>query len=638
MDVQKLIDIARECGQNDLEERLLEIGSEMEMDNAQLMLPLVGEFSSGKTTLINAVTDCKSLETSSKPTTAVIYQIFFGQEKSGAIIVDKEGNQKEIDDIASLKNEELQHNAEVVQIFDTCDKIPASTIIVDTPGLSSLDSSHRDALNSFLPYADAILLVTDVNQGMTKSLTDFIKQNSISKRPIYLIITKSDTKTDNEVRDVKEYIKSNTELNIKKIITVSAQDNKLDEFYNLLAEIDRDKMSILKTVNEQRIKNIAKMLSQRIDDLLTASTDDDSLSKAINDEKRNLEKLQRNIEKLINDTKYGIEELRQDVTDEFRDAAESNLYHLAFAKGIDLNQSFQEAIDSLSSQSFAKYKNLVRNKLVELANKRIETDDAINLQSLQEMDLESLGDIHIDNNIDLNAVGHQYDKGIGIGIEVLGTAAAVAAIIACPATVAVGSTTILSETALNTAELGTIALMKANKARKAQQAAKAVSTNIFTKAKDKVTEVFSNKAKQQIVNAGESELAEYATAMKEDMETIIKTSRQANAEYKEKYKGPVEGMVSKVTEFFAKPQKQRAINDFVITTLVPSFESQLSWITDQLLSMIQAQLNEEAHWTVEQHKNNLEMLKKEKAEQSESYKNRMDQYNQYKKDSVEIAG
>ena len=254
------------------------------------------------------------------------------------------------------------------------------------------------------------------------------------------------------------------------------------------------------------------------------------------------------------------------------------------------------------------------------------------------MDLESLGDIHIDNNIDLNAVGHQYDKGIGIGIEALGTAAAVAAIIACPATVAVGSTTILSETALNTAELGTIALMKANKARKAQQAAKAVSTNIFTKAKDKVTEVFAGKAKQQIENVGKNELAEYATAMKEDMETIIKTSRQANAEYKEKYKGPVEGMVSKVTEFFAKPQKQRAINDFVITTLVPSFESQLSWITDQLLSMIQAQLNEEAHWTVEQHKNNLEMLKKEKSEQSESYKNRMNQYNQYKNEIISIVG
>ena len=608
MDVQKLIDIARECGQKDLEERLLDLGSEMEMDNASLMLPLVGEFSSGKTTLINAVTDCKSLETASKPTTAVIYQIFFGQEKSGAIIVDKEGNQKEIDDIASLKNEELQHNAEVVQIFDTCDKIPASTILVDTPGLSSLDRSHRDALNEFLPNADAILLVTDVNQGMTKSLTDFIKQNSISKRPIYLIITKSDTKTDNEVRDVKEYIKSNTELNIKKIITVSAQDNKLDEFYNLLTEIDRDKMAILKTVNEQRIKNIAKMLSQRIDDLLTASTDDDSLSKAINDEKRNLEKLQRNIEKLINDTRYGIEELRQDVTDEFRDAAESNLYHLAFAKGIDLNQSFQEAIDSLSSQSFAKYKNLVRNKLVELANKRIETDDAINLQSLQEMDLESLGDIHIDNNIDLNAVGHQYDKGIGIGIEILGTAAAVAAIIACPATVAAGGTTLLSEGALNAVELGGLAAMKMNKLNKAKKVATAVTT------------------------------AEKVGTTIQKTKQIIDEAKIANQQYKEKYKGPVENVVSKVTEVLAKPQKQRVINDYVINTVIPSFESQLSWITDQLLSMIQTQLNEEAHWTVEQHKNNLEMLKKEKSEQSESYKNRMDQYNQYKKDIVEIAG
>ena len=80
MEITRICEIARDLGQQDLLVKLEELGKKVSYQDTPLTLPLVGEFSSGKTTLINALTDSKQLETATKPTTAAIYQIYFGYD------------------------------------------------------------------------------------------------------------------------------------------------------------------------------------------------------------------------------------------------------------------------------------------------------------------------------------------------------------------------------------------------------------------------------------------------------------------------------------------------------------------------------------------------------------------------------
>ena len=70
--IDRLIEIANTINAKDIESDLLHIKERSLQPNAELIFPLVGEFSSGKTTLINALTDSKKLETATKPTTATI--------------------------------------------------------------------------------------------------------------------------------------------------------------------------------------------------------------------------------------------------------------------------------------------------------------------------------------------------------------------------------------------------------------------------------------------------------------------------------------------------------------------------------------------------------------------------------------
>ena len=177
--IQVLRDIANDLGFNNIVKDLNKI-EESNNGNCPLILPLVGEFSSGKTTLVNALTDSKKLETATKPTTATIYEVHFGSHKCCAKVLTESGEEILYSEISELKNENL-NDAKVVTVFDTSTKVPDTTVLVDTPGLSSPDPKHKKTLVEFLPNADGILLVSDINQQITKSLIDFVNTVSITK-------------------------------------------------------------------------------------------------------------------------------------------------------------------------------------------------------------------------------------------------------------------------------------------------------------------------------------------------------------------------------------------------------------------------------------------------------------------------
>ena len=224
MEINRLIEIAQNLGFEDLEKDLQWLSYRLSQKNCPLILPLVGEFSAGKTTLLNALTDNKQLETDIKPTTATIFEIHFGCDSCHAIVFDGKGDKKEVANIEDLKNADLI-DAKVVEVFDTSKRVPSSTIIVDTPGLSSPNPKHKQTLVDFLPKADGVLLVIDINQGLTKSTTDqeFLKTIALSKRPIYAVFTQCDLKSPSEIEAQKKYLKENAQIPIKEVVCVSGK-------------------------------------------------------------------------------------------------------------------------------------------------------------------------------------------------------------------------------------------------------------------------------------------------------------------------------------------------------------------------------------------------------------------------------
>ena len=70
--LKTLQEVAQAVGAQQLVKAIEQISTRQAQKDCALTLPLVGEFSAGKTSLLNALTDTKALETAVLPTTATL--------------------------------------------------------------------------------------------------------------------------------------------------------------------------------------------------------------------------------------------------------------------------------------------------------------------------------------------------------------------------------------------------------------------------------------------------------------------------------------------------------------------------------------------------------------------------------------
>ena len=593
--ITRILEIANSLGFDDLRKDLERIYERTKQTNAELTFPLVGEFSSGKTTLINALTDSKKLETATKPTTATIYEVHFGCEKCHASVLNANGDFEEYDDISALKNDQLA-DATVVNIFDTSTKVPSTTILVDTPGLSSPDPRHKQTLVDFLPYADGILLVTDVNQQITRSLTDFIQTMKLSKKPIYLVITKCDTKSQSDLDAAKQYISDNCKLPIQQMACVSSLKDNLQELYTLLDTIQKDKNNIVKQVDGQRVKNIVNEMLARMEELLKVSSTDKDLDEAIRKQEYELNLINRNIERLIEDTKSEIEETERNIIRKFEDTISERLESLVVGKSDNFDADAVSAINNTASLLFNDYKFDIQRLLQEKARSRKDTENGIFLRSLEEMDLSSYSISGLNYNLDLNSAGHQYDGMISTGVKV---AAAVGAVVAVASTGG-GAAVAAAATVDNAIDIA-----------------------------DTVSDVGSIVSNNRMVDRIEK-VVSIAGKASDNFDAIDGYNQRAGQQVGAN-RGIVESMVGFVTDkTWGKPQRKRAIRNYMDDTLMPDFKREMKNVGNVLIVNIQKTLQEEASETIEAKRSSLEKLKQERKDKKEEYNQRINQIRDYK--------
>ena len=593
--ITRILEIANSLGFDDLRKDLERIYERTKQTNAELTFPLVGEFSSGKTTLINALTDSKKLETATKPTTATIYEVHFGCEKCHASVLNANGDFEEYDDISALKNDQLA-DATVVNIFDTSTKVPSTTILVDTPGLSSPDPRHKQTLVDFLPYADGILLVTDVNQQITRSLTDFIQTMKLSKKPIYLVITKCDTKSQSDLDAAKQYISDNCKLPIQQMACVSSLKDNLQELYILLDTIQKDKNNIVKQVDGQRVKNIVNEMLARMEELLKVSSTDKDLDEAIRKQEYELNLINRNIERLIEDTKSEIEETERNIIRKFEDTISERLESLVVGKSDNFDADAVSAINNTASLLFNDYKFDIQRLLQEKARSRKNTENGIFLRSLEEMDISSYSISGLNYNLDLNSAGHQYDGMISTGVKV---AAAVGAVVAVASTGG-GAAVAAAATVDNAIDIA-----------------------------DTVSDVGSIVSNNRMVDRIEK-VVSIAGKASDNFDAIDGYNQRAGQQVGAN-RGIVESMVGFVTDkTWGKPQRKRAIRNYMDDTLMPDFKREMKNVGNVLIVNIQKTLQEEASETIEAKRSSLEKLKQERKDKKEEYNQRINQIRDYK--------
>lgn len=549
--ISQLINISNSVNRRDIATDLAFLEKRLNSENKEIIIPLVGEFSSGKTSIINSLMDNNKLETASKATTATIFEIYFGKDKSYAEVI--QNNSVEVfENIEDIKNSEVSEK-EVVRIYDTSTKVPASTIIVDTPGLSSSDVRHKLALTSYLPNSDAIFLVIDINQQITRSLLDFVDTTKISGKPIYLIINKCDTKTQQEVEEVKEYIAKEIKLSINNVVCISTKNNDLRELYELLNEIQKDKNTIVNNAINVRVKNIKETLSIYISELMNNMSSDNSLDEIIYEQKLKLEKINNNINKLISDAEEEIVDKNKEYEILFNKNVSEKLENIVANRGNNMENEVFSTVNQTSQIILNNYEQDIKSILSRLARERKTGVDSVPLEILDNLNISNTVFNYSDVE-NLSNIGHEYDDDIVSFIDIA---------------------TLLPMAKKKLAEKGVKVLLK--------------------KWGGKLLQHTGGKLLQKIVDVN-----------------IIKTG------------------VDWVTEqLMGKPQRKKAIQDYIQTSLVPEFKRQLDSLKEDVVAIIGELLKTEAQHNTSQIEKELEALINQKKTEGEAFQKKIEEFQEY---------
>lgn len=574
IDISRLIEICEDLQLESITDELKSLAEKQEQENCPIHLPLVGEFSAGKTSLINALTDNHQLETATTPTTATIYEVHFGSEKSYAEIYNSSGIlERRVEDNSSLLNEKLI-DATLVKVFDTSKKVPSSVVIIDTPGLSSPNPKHRQALVDYLPKADGIVLVSDVNQQLTASLLLFIKTIRLTHRPIFLAITQCDLKSETEVNAARQYAATVSGIPMDNIVCVSAYKEQLKEIISLFTRIQSDKSKILKKVNAHRLSELKTQVMSILEDLVTSTKPNTNYDEAIKEQKNKYNSLKLEIDGLIENAKNEMEAISKNSVRKFEDQIFDQLDSLASMSGINFDIEAKSLIDSSVRVMFNEYKTTIQSLFSQKIHQYLCSDKLTNNSGLLGINLSEYELGEMPYSLNLNELGHKYDRILSTGIK-LAAAAAITAATAGAATGTVGA-----------AAVGT----------------NAVGTAVQT------------AATLRIIKKG----AEFISKTSDKYGEIEEKNRAHNE------RGALDSLIWSITDSsMGKPQRRRAIHQYVDNTLSPSYKQGLSSITSLIIDSFSDRIKSTSTSRLNEITAALQKAQKEQLESDTYYRDRI---------------
>ncbi len=183
----------------------------------RFVLALVGEFSSGKSFLLNALLGKVEFEerpggrrisgllaTDINPSTATITELSYAAEES-AVAVYASGREERVPigrlaRFIAVGEEGKLHDATaqdesgpaLVRVAVDSPFLRNGFIVADTPGLASINPSHRRATLSYLPRADVVLYLIDTQQPFTDGDASFLGIVRRYIESVFIVQTKID--------------------------------------------------------------------------------------------------------------------------------------------------------------------------------------------------------------------------------------------------------------------------------------------------------------------------------------------------------------------------------------------------------------------------------------------------------------
>ncbi|WP_296870187.1 dynamin family protein [Tibeticola sp.] len=214
-------------------------------------VPLVGAFSAGKSSLVNAVLGQPLLSAQVTPETTVPAEVSYGTTES---LMGRTADGRRV----ALTRERIEANelsefadGGVLELVVTAPNLATLPHIqlVDMPGWDSNISAHAMAVDRYAPRALAYGVVVSASEGtLHRSIRDALLSLKTLSKPVFVVISKTEQKTPEDVEAVAKVVASEVEQALGSapfmIVKTSARKRQVAELLQALAYLENESQNL----------------------------------------------------------------------------------------------------------------------------------------------------------------------------------------------------------------------------------------------------------------------------------------------------------------------------------------------------------------------------------------------------------
>ncbi len=391
-------------------EQVLEVLKEVEIDKTecstllasiqkqQLVIPVVGNFSAGKSTLLNRFLEKSVLPTGITPETSLATELHYSvNERIEAFSNnDEKAESFELNEqsFEVIKENAPKYSYLKVYLNNEALKNSAPLVFVDMPGFDSPISSHTHA--KYLERSVHFVILASVEEGnLTKRMVRELKNLLEFDKGLSFILSKTNLRTPLRVEEVSHYIEEQLQdhLDLTTHLIYSNKDN--NALLEVADKIDAEKLfsalylKRLKFLNSQ-LQNSLKSVIKSFDYSKEKALEEiQALDLSVKDIEKTYEKLRANLEEEY--SSVAVNSVVKKVVEEVR---EQKSY---LASLINKSNEFNSEIESIMQQSLIKNAKLEIEKI----NLSFSKDFCAEFASLNNTQLSSGFSVNLEHGLEL---------------------------------------------------------------------------------------------------------------------------------------------------------------------------------------------------------------------------------------------
>lgn len=279
-------------------------------------LVVVGQFSRGKSSLMNAILGVERLPTSVLPLTSVITTVSYGDRERVLIHWKWTSYPSEVPlaDLSQFVTQEGNPGNEkrvaVAEVQLAVELLRLGFYFIDTPGIGSAIAANTVTTTEFLPEADAVIFVTSVESPLTEAELQFLRQVRQHVRKIFLVMNKLDLISPEEQASVAAF----TQERLREVFGdaeplvyfVSARDGlkaKLRGEYDerALAGLPQLEAGLVDFLKIGKARELLQRVADRTADILTRQALEVHISQALSTEAEKAKQLEEELLRRANE-------------------------------------------------------------------------------------------------------------------------------------------------------------------------------------------------------------------------------------------------------------------------------------------------------------------------------------------------